>query len=203
MKTESEELKLVSGLVKWFDQSKGFGFIISDEVSSDILLHANVLRNFGRNSVADQSQIVIMAHPTPRGFQAVEIIKIVPPPSDGAPPISDLPADLLEKIDTLPIEPARVKWFDRAKGFGFANIFRHPEDVFVHIEVLRHSGFADMTIGEAIGLRVVEGPRGLIAAQVTSWDKALPADAQKTDPEHDSSLEVFEPPAWATRRAAE
>lgn len=203
MKTDPDELKLVTGLVKWFDQSKGFGFIISDEVASDILLHANVLRNFGRNSVADQSQIVIMAHPTPRGYQAAEIIKIVPPASDGVPPISDLPPDLLEKLDTLPIWPGRVKWFDRAKGFGFANIFGRADDVFVHIEVLRHSGFADMTIGEAIGLRVVDGPRGLIAAEVTSWDKALPADARDSDADTDQQPGTFHLPAWAIRRAAE
>ena len=63
--------------------------------------------------------------------------------------------------------------FDKAKGFGFANIFGRPEDVFIHIEILRHSGFADLASGEAVGRRVIEGRRGRLAVQVLSWESAL------------------------------
>ena len=76
------------------------------------------------------------------------------------------------EIEALAIEPARVKWFDKAKGFGFANVFGRAEDVFVHIEVLRMSGFADLAAGEAVGLRIIEGKRGRMAAQVLSWEAA-------------------------------
>ena len=148
--TDEKGLKLVSGLVKWFDPTKGYGFILNEEGGADILLHANVLRNFG---------------------QATEVVSIEPPISDGSAPIADLDNGIIEHLEALPLRPARVKWFDKAKGFGFANIFGHPDDVFLHVEVLRHSGFADLAIGEAIGIRVVEGPRGLMAAQVTSWDR--------------------------------
>ena len=65
-----------------------------------------------------------------------------------------------------------MKWFDKAKGFGFANIFEQKADVFLHIEVLRHSGFADLAVGEAIALRVVDGRRGMMAAQILSWERA-------------------------------
>ena len=40
------------GVVKWFDPSKGFGFMVADGTQDDILLHANVLRNLGQSSVA-------------------------------------------------------------------------------------------------------------------------------------------------------
>ena len=69
-------------------------------------------------------------------------------------------------IHALPLEPARVKWFDKGKGFGFANVFGRPEDVFIHAEVLRVSGFADLAAGEAVALRIVEGKRGRMAVQV-------------------------------------
>lgn len=168
-------LKRVTGLVKWFDPSKGYGFILDQDGGPDILLHANVLRNFGRGSVADQSRIVVMVQSTQRGLQAAEIVLIEPPVTDGTPPIADLDIAVIEHLDTLPLRPARVKWFDKAKGFGFANIYGHPDDVFVHIEVVRHSGFADLVIGEAVCLRVIEGPRGLMAAQVAPWDAAVNA----------------------------
>ncbi len=66
----------------------------------------------------------------------------------------------------------RVKWFDKAKGFGFANVFGSDEDIFVHVEVLRRSGLADLQPGEALALRVIEGKRGRMASQVISWDAA-------------------------------
>jgi len=141
--TEEGSLRLVTGLVKWFDPSKGYGFVLDDEGGTDILLHANVLRNFGRSSVADQSRVRVMVQHTKRGVQAAEVISIEPPPTDGQPPIADLDIDVIEHMDSLPLRPARVKWFDKSKGFGFANIFGHADDVFIHIEVLRHSGFAD------------------------------------------------------------
>ncbi|MDB6179431.1 cold shock domain-containing protein [Paracoccus sp. Z330] len=169
--TEETGMKLVSGQVKWFDPAKGYGFILNSEGGPDILLHANVLRNFGRSSVADQSLVKAWVQPTSRGLQASEVIEIVPPTTDGMPPIADIDTTVIEQLESLPLRPARVKWFDKAKGFGFANIFGHPDDVFIHVEVLRHSGFADLAIGEAVGIRVVEGPRGLMAAQITSWDR--------------------------------
>ena len=37
---------------------------------------------------------------------------------------------------------------------------------------MRHSGFSDLAIGEAVGIRVIEGPRGLMAAQIVGWGVA-------------------------------
>lgn len=169
---EKVETTQVSGRVKWFDPVKGFGFIVADEGGPDILLHANVLRNFGQGSVADASRIVVLVQQTTRGQQAVEDLEISPPEMDGVPPIEDLGESDAAEIAALPLEPARVKWFDKVKGFGFANVFSRPEDVFIHIEVLRRSGFADLGPGEAVCLRVMDGKRGRMAAQVVSWETA-------------------------------
>jgi cold shock protein len=171
--TEQEEAqRVVTGRVKWFDASKGFGFIVGDEGDGDILLHANVLRNFGQGSVADNARISVRVQTTARGAQATEVLEITPPAEEERAPIEDLGDSDMATIAALPLEPARVKWFDKAKGFGFANVFGRPEDVFIHIEVLRRSGFADLGPGEAIGLRVIDGKRGRMAAQVMSWEAA-------------------------------
>ncbi|MEZ5888508.1 MAG: cold shock domain-containing protein [Paracoccaceae bacterium] len=165
--------RVVKGRVKWFDASKGFGFIIADEELGDILLHANVLRNFGQGSVADNAHITVKIQQTARGYQATEVLEIEPPEEEERAPIEDLGTSDAATIAALPLEPARVKWFDKGKGFGFANVFGRPEDVFIHIEVLRRSGFADLGPGEAVGLRVIEGKRGRMAAMVTSWESAI------------------------------
>jgi CspA family cold shock protein len=173
MTEEEGAQRVVSGRVKWFDPSKGFGFIVGEDDGGDILLHANVLRNFGQGSVADNARITVRVQKTARGSQATEVIEIAPPTDEERAPIEDLGDSDAAAIAALPLEPARVKWFDKLKGFGFANVFGRPEDVFIHIEVLRRSGFADLGPGEAIGLRVIEGKRGRMAAQVTSWETAL------------------------------
>jgi CspA family cold shock protein len=166
-------LHQVIGRVKWFDPAKGFGFIVADDGGADILLHANVLRNYGQGSIADNARITVRVQQTARGAQAVEIVEIQPPASDDSAPIEDLNESDAETIAALPLEAARVKWFDKIKGFGFANSFGRGEDIFIHIEVLRRSGFADLQPGEAICLKVIEGKRGRMAAQVLSWETAL------------------------------
>ena len=187
MSLEDDQQRQITGAVKWFDGSKGFGFLTDPDGGADILLHANVLRNFGQSSVAEGARVVALVQQTPRGMQAVEVLDIVPPTSEPMPAIADLCAATPEEVALLPLLPARVKWFDKAKGFGFANVFADRADVFLHIEVLRHSGFSDLAVGEAVALRVVDGRRGMMAAQVLSWEKAA-ADASPVQPGEQAAL---------------
>ncbi len=168
----NDDTSEVNGLIKWFDPAKGFGFVVSDQGGPDILLHANVLRNFGQGSVADGSGIVIVVQKTDRGLQAIEIVSIQPPEDDGTPALGDMEEVTPEEIASSPIHPARVKWFDKGKGFGFANVFGDNRDVFLHIEVLRRSGLSDLATGEAIGMRMMDGNRGMMAIDITSWESA-------------------------------
>ena len=164
----------IAGRVKWFDPTKGFGFVVADEGGPDILLHANVLRNFGQSSIADGAEIRLVAQVTERGMQATEVVDIVPPAtSAGAVVLADLADFDFGSLDEMDLEPARVKWFDKGKGFGFANIFGSSEDIFIHIEVLRRSGLADLQPGEAICLRAIDGNRGKMAVEVLIWEAAL------------------------------
>lgn len=172
------EARLVKGNVKWFDPAKGYGFVVSEPEGPDILLHVNVLRNFGQSSVADGSRIEVLAHRTNRGIQAVEVVSITPPETGAANELSDFATIDIEEVRQTPLEPARVKWFDKGKGFGFANIFGKPDDVFLHIEVLRRSGLADLQPGEALAMRVIDGRRGRMAAEVFSWEKAALGDEE-------------------------
>jgi len=165
-------LPCVRGSIKWFDPAKGFGFIVSESGGPDILLHVNALRNFGQSSVCDHAGIVVSVQQTQRGLQAVEVLEISPPIDETAADDSGL--GLVEDdASDLPLEPARVKWFDKIKGFGFANVFGRTEDVFIHMEVLRKSGFAELQPGEAVGLRIADGERGRMAVTILSWETAL------------------------------
>ena len=163
----------IGGHVKWFDPAKGFGFLVSDEGGPDILLHANVLRNYGQGSVADGARIEVVVQTTGRGLQAVEVLSITPPAQSGIAPLEDFSGVTPEEIASAELQPARVKWFDKAKGFGFANVFGRSEDIFIHVEVLRRSGLSDLFPGEALALRSIESSRGRMAVEVLPWESGV------------------------------
>lgn len=166
-------LPRIRGRIKWFDSGKGFGFVLAEDGGPDILLHVNALRNFGQNSVCDDADVIISVHQTPRGLQVAEIFEITAPERDTDDEGDDANVSALDPaVLALPLEPARVKWFDKAKGFGFANVFGQCADVFIHMEVLRRSGFSELQPGEAVGLRISEGERGLMAVAIASWEEA-------------------------------
>lgn len=59
-----------------------------------------------------------------------------------------------------------VKWFNDAKGYGFITTER-GEDVFVHFSAIQAAGFRSLAEGSAVEFDLVQGPKGLQAANVT------------------------------------
>ncbi len=160
-----EEMTL-TGYVKWFDVVKGFGFITVDNEGTDVLLSANVLRNFGQSSVIEGSFVEFRARVTQRGMQAVTLITLTPPEMQQNIVDDDVPSK-------APLVPARVKWFDLSKGFGFANEFGNRQDIFLHIDILRKCGLANLQESEAISIRITERDDGLLASEIHAWSYAL------------------------------
>jgi len=161
---------MIKGLVKWFDAGKGYGFILVEDSGGDILLHANVLRNFGRGSVSEGAEVSFSVQETERGRQVSEIFEISAPAETE---LDETARMALPDVGNAPLVPARVKWFDKVKGFGFANVFGSSDDIFLHMEILRHYGFSDLGPGEALSLQVVDGPRGQMAGAIYSWDRPI------------------------------
>ena len=60
-----------------------------------------------------------------------------------------------------------VKWFNNAKGFGFITRNESDEDLFVHFRSIQGDGFRTLDEGQAVEFKIVEGPKGLQAEEVS------------------------------------
>lgn len=149
----------VCGIVRWFNNEEGYGFIRSDADGPEIMLHKNTLNDFGLSVAIPGSRIEAHAQKSSRGWKAIQVLEINAP--------AQTPS--AAEVSSLPVVPARVRWFHSNGYYGFATVFGHPEDVFIQSELLRKSGFGTLHIGEAVGLKVVTGPRGLVAADLVPW----------------------------------
>jgi len=163
---------VVRGRVKWFDATRGFGFLVSDDCDGDVLIHFSVLKDHGRRSVPEGAEIECICEVQKRGLQATKIIDIdlstaLPSALRTAIPAADR-ADREALADAAgPFVPVEVKWFNRVKGFGFlVQPAGDSGDIFVHMETVRRAGLPDLEPGDAIEARIAEGRKGLTAVEL-------------------------------------
>jgi CspA family cold shock protein len=170
--SESEPGALsLSGVLKWFDVTRGFGFLVADDPAiGDILIHFSILQAHGRRSLPEGARVTCLAVKRERGMQASEILSIdlsgaVEVESRGRAGSDRIdPAALAE--DAGPFEPVRVKWFNRLKGYGFLVREADSADIFIHMETLRRAGIVEVEPDQPLLARVVEGRKGPLAVVV-------------------------------------
>jgi CspA family cold shock protein len=162
---EAVDLVEITGVVKWFDVAKGFGFIIPDNGMQDVLLHVTCLRRDGFQTILEGTRIVALIQRRERGYQAFKILSM--DQSTAVHP-SQLPPirTHVQVTATSGLERVLVKWFNRTKGFGFLTRGEGTEDIFVHMETLRRFGLTELRPGQTVLVRFGDGDKGLMAAEI-------------------------------------
>ncbi|HET7679388.1 MAG TPA: cold-shock protein [Xanthobacteraceae bacterium] len=161
----SANLIELTGVIKWFDVAKGFGFIVPDNGMADVLLHVTCLRRDGFQTAYEGARVVVEAVPRSKGLQAFRILSMdestAVHPAQMPPPRTHVTV-----TPTSGLERAQVKWFNRLRGFGFLTRGEGTPDIFVHMETLRRFGLAELRPGQFVLVRFGPGPKGLMAAEV-------------------------------------
>jgi CspA family cold shock protein len=152
----------VDAKVKWFNATKGFGFVTMSDGTQDAFLPMAILRRAGYEDVREGASITCEIGSGAKGPLVVTVINIdnstAVAATERRPLVAARPAMTLE---------GAVKWFEPDKGYGFISPDGGGKDVFMHVTALRRSGIAEIGPGQRVRVDVVDGRKGLEADRIT------------------------------------
>jgi len=177
---DRSEGQRIRGTVKWFNATKGFGFVTPSDGTPDIFLHLSVLRDAGYQDLQPGTTVVCDAARRQKGLQVIRVLEVdastaqddpSPAPSfrDGhdRPTRNDRGGPGRDAVGPASgFVGATVKWFNPDKGYGFVSQSDNARDVFIHMVTLRRSGVANLEAGQNVQVRIAEGPKGPQATEI-------------------------------------
>ena len=149
----------VDAKVKWFNATKGFGFVTIPDGSQDAFLPMAILRRAGYDDVREGASITCEVGAGAKGPVVLNVLNIDnSTAAEGGERRAARPASTLD---------GAVKWFAPDKGYGFIAPDGGGKDVFIHVTALRRSGLSGLDAGQRVRVEVVDGKKGLEADRVT------------------------------------
>ena len=151
----------VEAAVKWFNATKGYGFVELSDGRGDAFLHLKTLRETGRQTLPSGAKIRVVARAGARGAEVVRVVEV------------DTGSAVERSSRRSTVDPSaafdltgKVKWFDEARGFGFIASDDFGRDVFIHSTTLGAAGVRGLFEGQQVSMRVVETAKGREAIEI-------------------------------------
>ena len=144
-------------IVKWFNPTKGFGFVTPKEAGSDALLHASVLAKRGKRWLQEGTHVEVLIEEGPKGLVVSELLTIEE---------TELETDAADAGDWV---DAEVKFFNSAKGYGFAVVEETSEgaqDVFFDSRALAQADLDPPRPGDRFQVQLTQRPQGCAAERI-------------------------------------
>jgi len=146
----------IEAVVKWFNLTKGFGFVAPADGTADAFLHSSVVSRAGLRDVAEGTKIMAQICDGPKGRQVMSIVQVL-----GVAPVPNT-AQATMPTPVGPVEDmtGTIKWFKTDKGFGFATPDDGGRDVFIHRTVLLRAGLQNVEPGQKVRMNVQTASKG-------------------------------------------
>jgi cold shock protein len=151
----------VEAAVKWFNATKGYGFVELSDGRGDAFLHLKTLRETGRQTLPSGAKVRVVARAGSRGAEVVRVVEV------------DTGCAVERSSRRSTVDPSaafdltgKVKWFDDARGFGFIASDDFGRDVFIHSTTLGAAGVRGLIEGQQVSMRVVETAKGREAIEI-------------------------------------
>ncbi len=139
--------------LKWFNGTKGFGFVVPEEGNYDAFLHITTLQKAGVYSIGEGAVLLCRVFAGPKGHQVKEVLEVI---SKGA--VSTMPEED-EESGTVAMG-GLVKWYKPEKGFGFIIPDDGMKDIFIHKSLLETLGIEELQAGQRVRVTLKSVAKG-------------------------------------------
>jgi CspA family cold shock protein len=161
------------GKVKWFNGTKGYGFITLDN-GGDAFCHASALQAAGHSDVQPGTSIVCDLADSPRGMQVVTVHSVDTSTAEAAAPRGPRREGGFgggggyggggfhrDSGPSGPMVEGKIKFFNDQKGFGFVMPDSGSGDIYLHASALRRSGVQQVEPDQRIRYSTRQGNKGV------------------------------------------